>query len=746
MKKLLTLLTILLASFIMSACGTAEDIQNDTTDIIPPVVTAPEEISEEIKSIISFKADPSSFATWKEDKISYKPSVKPYTVNIPKDDNKSGTVEISDNYYLPPEVVEILNTNGFAITGDDYRNEYFEIYEENRYAIVPNFITTDSALHTYHLFFNYLLKSIEEEELFHAVVDMTDSLLAETRKQNEQLKGTKFEDASVRNLAYISVAKKILDPDWEIPIIVKEIVESEIKFINAHQGISNSNILGTDKNPYKEDYSQYIPRGHYTKSEKLKKYFNTLMWYGRITFRLNEIEETKSALLMVSALQSNTEVYNSWETLFEPINFFVGEPDDPSYYEYEHIAKTIFGEKFTISRLLENSSNLEDFIVAAKLLPDPKINSMPIFVNEDRLEAVEGFRLLGQRFTVDAMIFQKLIYRDVEANEDGENRMLPMALDIPAVFGSDEAFNLVQDAGATNYANYSENFTAMKDYIQDLPDETWQKNLYWGWMGTLKTLTRKYGEGYPQFMNSTNWKLKELVTFLGSFTELKHDTILYAKQVYAELGGGPEYEEVDDRGYVEPNPELYNKLKALVRLTIDGLNDRDLLNSKNKEQLEKLEEMMKTLRNISIKELEEKSLTEDEYEFIRNFGGSLEHFWYETLSDEEKNKGQTELLNGHPTSIIADIATDPNGYVLEEATGPVNKIYVVYPMDDKLMIGIGGVFSHYEFAWPMDDRLTDEKWRQILFPYSMPPYERVIDFIPKIADWQKSFTLEPTAY
>jgi hypothetical protein len=259
-------------------------------------------------------------------------------------------------------------------------------------------------------------------------------------------------------------------------------------------------------------------------------------------------------------------------------------------------------------------------------------------------------------------------------------------------------------------------------------------------MNTLRSLLDEYGEGYPTFMRNEAWKKKELVTFLGSWTELKHDTILYAKQVYAEMGGGPEYMEVDDRGYVEPNPELYNKLKSLIGLTIDGLEARDLLSQKDKEQLEKLEELVETLRDISIKELENQVLTDEEYEFIRTYGGSLEHFWNETLSPEDQEKPQAELLDGWPAAIVADVATDPNGWVLEEGIGAINEIYVVFPIDGELHIGKGGVFSHYEFAWPMNDRLTNEKWRQILKLVYGEWQEEPIDFEPEIAEWQKEFT------
>ena len=52
-----------------------------------------------------------------------------------------------------------------------------------------------------------------------------------------------------------------------------------------------------------EDYSQYIPRGHYTRSEELKKYFKAMMWYGRLTFRLLDDFETRRALLLIQALR-----------------------------------------------------------------------------------------------------------------------------------------------------------------------------------------------------------------------------------------------------------------------------------------------------------------------------------------------------------------------------------------------------------------------------------------------------------
>ena len=62
--------------------------------------------------------------------------------------------------------------------------------------------------------------------------------------------------------------------------------------------------MGIDGSEYKEDYGQYKPRGHYTRSEDLQRYFQAMMWYGRITFRLRNADETRSALLLTQALQT----------------------------------------------------------------------------------------------------------------------------------------------------------------------------------------------------------------------------------------------------------------------------------------------------------------------------------------------------------------------------------------------------------------------------------------------------------
>lgn len=63
---------------------------------------------------------------------------------------------------------------------------------------------------------------------------------------------------------------------------------------------------------------------------------------------------------------------------------------------------------------------------------------------------------------------------------------------------------------------------------------------------------------------------------------------------------------------------------------------------------------------------------------------------------------------------MTDIATDPNGSVLEATTGNPSRIYVVIQVDGKVKIASGSVYAFYQFPWPMEERLTDKKWREML--------------------------------
>lgn len=688
----------------------------------------------------------SGFGTYQEPSVSYTPSIPAYKTAA----NLANVENVSD-FTLSNAAKQALVKNNFVIQAS-YHNEFFPLYEGNRYAYLPSFVTTDSVLHNYHLMFDRLLKQLEEQKLFAELQKLNEAMVKGSLAQYEAARGTAWEKAAKRNLAFFSVGSYLLDKETRIPDLVAEAVNQELVLIEAHAGIEVSPVMALGQEERSdllmEDYSQYVPRGHYTKSENLKAYFKAMMWYGRLSFRVKNAEELRSAALITLLLEQPT-YKESWNKIFEPVNFFVGKSDDLTYYEVQPLIQSVYGSTAALSDLIANDK-FNDLFAAAQELRAPALNSIPIMeaaIETNKEEAIKAFRFMGQRYTVDADIFQRLIYRSVGdktsscANYRPENascldgaRCLPNGLDIPAALGSKVAGSLLTSAGETRYACYAENLAQTQKDLGALDKAVWTQNLYWGWLYQLQPLLKEKTAGYPSFMTNEAWARKNLQTFLGSWSQLKHNTILYAKQVYAELGGGGLPDAKDDRGYVEPEPEIYARLAALLKMTREGLDSRDLLTTAMSDNLSKLEQLALSFKTISEKELNNQDLSEEEYELIRSYGGQLEHFWLEVNKDEPQfaELGPTQFLDQNPAAIIADVATDPNGKVLEVGTGRIAEIYAVVPVAGKLRLARGGVFSYYEFTWPMDERLTDEAWRELLDSEKRPEQPA----------WMQDFTIK----
>jgi hypothetical protein len=365
-----------------------------------------------------------------------------------------------------------------------------------------------------------------------------------------------------------------------------------------------------------------------------------------------------------------------------------------------------------------DEAKFAQFMEETKNLPPPQINSMWVWIWQDQEQVTKGFRFMGQRFTLDEYVFGQLIWRKVGTQSDP--RALPKGLDFFASMGSSEAYTILDGMGETHYDNYDTQMTKVKTEVATLGQDSWTQNLYWSWLYALQPIVAVKDARYPAFMCTQAWARKDLQTALGSWTELKHDTILYAKQVMAEMGGGGA--EQPPHGYVEPNPEAYARLLALAQMTENGLQARSLLSDLTKINLDNLIEELTFLKAASEKELAGTALTDDEYWRILYWGGVLEQF---TLAAADTTGDMDRDLSDQKAALIADVATGPDAtglglVALEEAIGQPTWIYVVLP-DQPWRIGIGAVYSYYEFPVPAANRMTDEEWQAQVEAGTNPP-------------------------
>ena len=739
--------------------------------------------------------------------ITVNPCVPPY--QLPLNETLITNFETIKSLVLSPRELELLKTNGFVIRDYGMETDIVAPYEDMKARDIPIFVTADTLLHLYHIQFNEILKGIEEREFFDALVDMSNAMLERSKTDYESFDDPVMKEAARRNVAYFSVALTLLQTptegydaeeekkaieewnkenpwdtktfvpikkvDFSTPDYVKMDVNEEIENIGDHQGFLPSYIFNSDPNRdcegkccYCEDYSQYVPRGHYTRSEMLKRYFKAMMWYGRMAFLLKggnvsecgggetpllTEEDAKIATIQASLISSElpaVEVGNAttqelWTRMYSVTAFFVGTADDLTPYDYQNAIGEVFGSDFDVTALADDE-NLLNLKAELAQLPSPEIYGgsgvcaiYPPVTREKLQECLaktKGLRFMGQRFIPDSYMFQQLVSPAVGMyagtncedaftccyTELGPARCFPRGLDVMAVLGSERAEAILREEGDTEYAGMNTSYQQQLDSLEHEFDQfnvsDWNRNLYWSWLYTLKPLLKDYPAGYPTFMQTEAWQNKGLQTALASWTELRHDTILYAKQSYTPPLRSTPPQVQDVVGYVEPVPEFYARLLSLTEMTEKGLENLDALNETEKARLQSLEGILERLITISVDELENKELSEADYEFIRDFGKNLDS----TIEGVSKE--------GKETTIVADVHTDCNTEkVLEEGVGYVKLILVAYNVPDgDIIVGAGPVFSYYEFKQPMSDRLTDEAWKEML--QNNPP---------EVPEWVKGF-------
>ncbi len=735
---------------------------------------------------------------------------------------------------LTEEQKNILLNNGVVIIPGGENEKFEDAYSKLREKDVPIFITSDSILHLFHIEFNEILKNLEIKKLSPMLKAFLKSVVEESVRQYNGFEDEELKELSKRNVAYLSVAAKLLDPNFNVPSFVRSDVEKEISRIEKHKGFYRSEIFSKDCNDvcrrllfnsddscrqdvkvsgkldpkyiectkkcYCEDYSQYVPRGHYTQTEELKRYFKAMMWLGRMTFKLRGENWTKQAILLTDAVKSAKAEYNGskipayelWNKIYTVTGFFAGASDDLTFYDYDSAVNKVFGYGFEEEEGLRDVSRIREEIARSK---GPKIlGGLEIDLAGNIKDLTQGMRLMGQRYALDSQILEDLVYKNVGPNpqspyyEDVLNakcisklsrpkefykscenmesnrtvywnevcskaiemykgmcdksltvqqlfsvcRLMPSGLDVASVMGSERAGEFLEKYYQTGYCGYEERREELKELVNSYSQENWTKNLYNTWLWLLQPVLKTKHEGYPSWMRSEVWKTKDLITALSSWAELRHDTILYVKQSYTwavgTLGaiGSPPMKSLY-YNYVEPNPELFARAKFAVDFLRKGLEEQGVITKEVESSLIESSQMMERLEEISERELKGESLTEEDYRYIKSIDSKFNWILENLASALKVESGSCPLgkrcgtetsLEGEEeafkTSVVADVHTDANTKkVLEVGTGKIDWVLVAHKSKKgRIGIAIGPVFSYYEFAWPMKDRLTDEKWRK----------------------------------
>ena len=477
------------------------------------------------------------------------------------------------------------------------------------------------------------------------------------------------------------------------------------------------------------DYTQFTPRSYYAKSSGLRAYFRSMMFLGRNGYVLKEDAGLTDALLLSGLFTrkdtSGRPLSEDWQRIMDVTALYAGPSDDLTYSEWTSFLKEVGGSQEPTPESATDPTFLARLHSNVEKLPPPRIQSdltadrakvgQPL---PQRLRDAAAFRIFGQRFTYDAWVINQITNERVT----DEWKRPATALYGPAALGDTRALvyagaRVAEDPhfGQEGGARVQQDLEALEKELQSESEDRWHSSMSASWLELLGTLTRSYGPGFPRYMQAEPFGDKQLQTFLGSYTELKHDTLLYAKQSYAEMGeGGDGPIPPVVKGFVEPNLHFWAKLAALLQRTQtfferEGLFKEGVV----RERLQEFRRNVDFYQQLAVKELRALPISEDEYESLRTLNLS---YLAEPLAGLAEVTDETGKV-----SLVADIHTDgKRGMVLYEGTGRPYLMLALVGNDASPRLTVGLAFNHVEFTRPLEGaRLTDEAWRASA--YASPP-------------------------
>ena len=600
---------------------------------------------------------------------------------------------------LSPDQDKIIRDNGFFLGTTNPMEKIYGIYEKNQYMYVPNFVTSDLPLYLYHVLYSNVLKA-SEKNLLSDVESISKTMSSESLKQYANAKDDKVKVAALKNTAIFSSACALSDENFEVPKEIRDIVATEIANIKS-EAPSTSAI--TEDNV---DYSMFKVRGHYTESEELKKYFKVMTCFSQFGLKLQSADlpvenNVIQTMLVGEIFSSNQELQKKYKDLNSFVEFMVdgGEDIDAikagKIYSDLNISIADMGKE-------ENIKKAYDILLSEKpptIRPYEGIN----------------FAFFPQKAILDNIFAQNLL--DISQNS---KRPVYSGKDIAATFGNEYAEELVKaDPYNKIWEEFPERFEKGKKIAKEITSNDYAKSMARLQIFAINGFNEMKKDGFPTFMKSEGWKAKELNTYLASWAQLKHDTLLYAKQAGAECGG---FEAEQPVGYVEPSIEVYSRLNFAIKILKDKISTMNILSERQMGAIDKLEDFNDFLIACSKKELAGEDLSQEEIDRINLIGGEVEDIYLDIYEVDPDDYESYFALDEKDRVTVADLmrtttnqANVPADKILEVGSGFPRTIYVVYNVNGEMRIGCGAIMTYYEFL--SDDRLDDDQFSKMISPF-----------------------------
>jgi hypothetical protein len=609
-----------------------------------------------------------------------------------------------------------LDQNGFVVSSRQsfptFLRGYAAIYMEH----LPVFVSADALLDALHRSYDAILSDIEQQVLIPTLEELLRGMLG--RIQSSGASSQTQADARL----YLEVALGLLDPEGFRPTsaAASEIVGKA----RAAQGLQTITLFGVGRD---EDFSQFVPRGHYTDAP-LSDYFRAMMWLGRVDLRLIETMSDGTvtfrraqyeAMLALNALLDEGAV-ERWRSIDGVVRAFVGESDSMTVPEVSSLIADLGGPEAartasdeSVVAAIDAGGYGEQQIASHLMVNDGTVKTLPLN---------RSFLLFGQRYVADSHVFSESVYDRIDL------RMMPSPLDAAfAALGNNQALRL--NADVRTFDELPGALGSMRRLIDDHDAGFWDANLYNLWSSALRSLSPAPDSsdpaalGLPAVAGTEAWGRRLLNAQLGSWAQLRHDTLLYAKQSYTGIPGC----EFPD-AYVEPNPQFFQAIERyaergaeLVALLPEAAFLRESLDR----YFGALGSTARTLGEMAEQQRTGTPFSEAQLAFI-NDAVRIEEVSQVCTTVEVPDGWYADLFYRPEASIeedltIADVHTQPADE-LGNIVGRVLHVGTGYPrlltMTVDTCVGprayTGMSYAYHELVTEDFVRLTDERWRERL--------------------------------
>lgn len=663
------------------------------------------------------------------------------------------------DFRLNAQELELFLKNGFVVSerlgSYSFADVFYRIFIDD----LPVFISTDAILQAWHRSYLAMLQEMEElvfcTYLEQMLQGMSEQIPALWQSYGQGPLRDSLNDADY----YLTVARSLLSGRETSPQLATTAnVPETLQAIAGLQFIEKFPMFGVTDRPV--DFSQFKVRGHYERSEKLQRYFRAMIWCGRIDLRIAGANAPLSerqfatAILLYETLKRAGQ-YHRWQHFDQALQQYVGWTDSMT-------CRDMMGLLQASGATLESLSQpgaiktLQDQLLTGRLglqqIRSDLFYSAPLGTSQIQLP--RSFTLLGQKFVLDSWALSELVYDRILWNGQKVQRRIPSCLDVAfSVLGNNETVpdlvSRIMNSDGLRFRDglpYQHNLAALRNVIDRQSPESWGQNIYLGWLGALRALSLPTTEArYPEALRTRAWSMKNLNTQLASWTQLRHDTILYAKQSYTGgiLCSYP-------YGFVEPRLEFWSAMAQVARrsagliaaLPIQGnveciepglpsiVSVSQILTNQAR-FLQSFASVMEVMQSISQKELAQQPLSPEETNYLKNLMERVDDYygtkqysgWYPGLfyrpiyqvnpyaAGEGSDTFDALIADVH-TDVPAPDVGDPKGGVLHQAVGNANLLMIAIDNGPDKMIYAGPVLSHYEIFYEGIIRATDSEWQE----------------------------------